>query len=275
MDIYNLPAWTNAYTANNKISKAQGLAAYSAYYGVDGSADQCGAVEELVAPAIPLLRPYASRTGTKSTLANMRKMGWSILLSAAGSLQFDRSFEWALDNGAWSAYQQGKEFDEYAFAKAVDKVAEGAQWVVLPDIVQGGMKSLDLTLRWMDRLKGLPTRTLIAVQDGMTPDDVRGYLGPMCGLFIGGSTAFKENMDAWGMLARRCNAYLHIGRVNTQRRIRACAQVGANSFDGTSIITFPDTIRPLTAGVAKGNAQSSLFNPRAFELNDVPYDCGW
>ena len=53
------------------------------------------------------------------------------------------------------------------------------------------MASLDLSLKWLHRLRGMPEQQLIAVQDGMCVDDVRDYLGPMVGLFIGGSTPWK------------------------------------------------------------------------------------
>lgn len=269
------PAWLDKYRDGRSVSRAQGFAGYAAYYGVDGSADDLG-MEERIIPSVPMLRPYASRTGTKATLAKMREMGWAILISAAGVLRTEGFERRALDNGAWSAFQQGKPFDEDAFSRAIDKVGEGSDWVVLPDIVAGGKASLDLSLKWLDRLRGFPERLLIAVQDGIEPDDVREYLSPMVGLFIGGSTPYKlRTMDAWGRLARRRNCYMHVGRVNTLKRINACAQAGANSFDGTSVIAFPDSIYKLTKGVLIGQTQQSLFNPRTHQLEDVDYDCGW
>ncbi|NVL48706.1 hypothetical protein F2S72_01690 [Pseudomonas syringae pv. actinidiae] len=270
------PAWMAKYANGERISNSQAYAEYAAYYCVDGSADSEPDIEERLAPAAPLLRPYASRTGTKSTLENMRKMGWSILVSAAGVLRTEGFDNWCLDNGAWSAFRQGKPFDEDAFARAIDKVGEGADFVVLPDIVEGGMASLDLSLKWLDKMSGFSERVLIAVQDGMTVDDVRCHLGPMVGLFIGGSTQWKlATLDAWSALARRKGAYLHVGRVNSLKRITACAQVGANSFDGTSIISFPDSIHMLTSGLIASRHQQSLFNPRTKELAEVAYDCGW
>ncbi len=276
MNDFNPPAWTADYNAGIRISQAQGRAAYSAYHCVDGDGDDDLALEERVAPSVPLLRPYASRTGTKTTLAKMREMDWSILVSAAGVLRTEGFRTWALDNGAWSAFQQQRAFDEDAFSRAIDKVGEGAQWVVLPDIVAGGMASLDLSLKWLDRLRGFPERLLIAVQDGMTPDDVRAYLGPMVGIFLGGSTEWKlATMNAWGQLARRRNCYYHVGRVNSLKRINACAQAGADSFDGTSVIVFPDSIYKLTNGVLVGQHQQSMFNPRTLALDEVNYDCEW
>jgi len=148
--------------------------------------------------------------------------------------------------------------------------------VVLPDIVAGGQASLDLSLRWLDRLRGFSQPLMIAVQDGLSPDDVRDYLGPMTGIFVGGSTDWKlRTLDAWGALARRKGCLLHVGRVNSLKRINACAQAGASSIDGTSIIAFPDSIYKLTNGVVASHHQQSLFNPRTKDLSDVDYDCGW
>jgi hypothetical protein len=276
MHSFTHPEWLAPYQQGSKVSAAQGYAAYAAYFCVDGAADEDLSIEERVCLSPPVLRPYASRTGTKATLARMREMGWSLLVSAAGALRTESFDCWALDNGAWSAYQQGKPFDEDAFSRALDKVGEGAQWVVLPDIVAGGKASLDLSLKWLDRLRGFPERLLIAVQDGIEPEDVRHLLGPMVGIFLGGTTPYKvATMESWGQLARLRNCYFHVGRVNSLRRIRACGEAGAHSFDGTSIISFPDSIYRLNKGVEDSQRQQGLFNPWGCESRDVDRDCGW
>lgn len=276
MNEFQIPAWAAPYRDGQRTSAAQGAAAYMEYYSVDGSADDDNDIEERMVPHAPVLRPFASRTGTKATLAKMREMGWSMLVSASGAHRTEGFQSWALDNGAWSCYLQGKPFDENAFSRALEKVGEGASWIVLPDVVGKGQESLDLSLKWLDRLSGFPERCLIAVQDGMCPDDVRHLLGPMTGLFIGGSTPWKlATLGAWSALARRRNCYLHVGRVNSLKRINACAQAGVNSFDGTSVISFPDSIYMLTRGVVAGQNQQSLFNPRHQDLDEVDYACGW
>ncbi|MCF5371231.1 hypothetical protein [Pseudomonas syringae] len=93
--INHTPEWMRKYASGQCISKAQGIAAYSSYHSIDGSADDDHEVEERMAPSVPLLRPYASRTGTKTTLANMREMNWSILISAAGVLRTEGFTTWA------------------------------------------------------------------------------------------------------------------------------------------------------------------------------------
>lgn len=248
--------WLEPYRNGSKVSTAQAMAAYARYYGCDESCDELDLDEEdgWAIPRWPL-RGYASMTGTLRNLAALDDAGWHVLLSPAGSLN-PKGRPYALDNGAWTAHQQGTEFDTDAFMRAVDKVGEFAEWIVLPDIVMGGQRSLDLSLSWLEKLAGLPARLLIAVQNGIEVDDVRSYLNPSVGIFVGGDTAWKEQTTpTWGSLARRRNCYLHVGRVNSQRRIGICAAAGADSFDGTSVTRYAVTMRPLDAA----RRQSDLF----------------
>ncbi|TCK32045.1 hypothetical protein B0G84_9181 [Paraburkholderia sp. BL8N3] len=173
---------------------------------------------------------------------------------------------YALDNGAWTAYQQGQPFDEASFLRAVDLVGERAEWIVLPDVVQGGMASLEFSLAWKERLRGIPTKVLIAVQDGVQLEDVAHELSPAVGIFIGGSTEWKEaTAGTWGSLARRRNCHLHVGRVNTVRRIKICAASGANSIDGTSVSRYAKTLPKLDAA----SRQDDFFSTADESLRDA------
>ena len=179
---------------------------------------------------------YASRTGTRRNLDALRAAGWRLLVSARGVLRSE-GCGYALDNGAWTAHQRGEAFDEDAFVEAVDRLGDGADWIVAPDIVAGGLESLAYSVSWLPRLRG--RRVLIAVQDGMTPDDVAPYLSERIGVAIGGSTEWKE-AQLVGRVWRA--SYLHALRVNTARRIRLCHWAGVDSFDGSSASRFVSTL---------------------------------
>ncbi len=184
---------------------------------------------------------YASRTGTRRNLDALRNAGWRLLISARGVLR-DEGMPHALDNGAWTAFQNEEPFDVDSFKRAVDMFGETADWVVIPDIVAGGVASLDFSLPWIDRL-GDCNRLLLAVQDGMTTDMIRPLLSDRIGIFVGGSTDWKlATAIEWGQLAHEVGCYMHVGRVNTARRIRLCAAAGADSFDGTSATMFSETL---------------------------------
>jgi hypothetical protein len=190
---------------------------------------------------------YASRTGTRRTLDALRAAGWRLILSPAGRLN-THGFQYALDNGAWSSYQQGVAFDVDAYTLALEKYGGGADWVVAPDIVAGGFRSLDLSVAWLPRLSSLRL-VLIAVQDGVNPRDVAPIVSPgRIGIFLGGSTDWKlATMQRWGDWANSLGVYFHVGRVNTSRRIRMAIRAGADSIDGTSVSRFSVNLPKLDA----------------------------
>jgi hypothetical protein len=195
---------------------------------------------------------YASRTGTRRTLASLRAANWGLMVSATGALRTEGFPRWCLDNGAWTAYQQGRPFNANAFLVAYEKIAPGADFCVLPDIVAGGMRSLDYSLKWQERLDPV-CPLLLAVQDGMTPADVEPLIGDRLGIFVGGTTRFKEDtLPSWGALARKRSVYLHVGRVNSARRVALCAMAGVDSIDGTSVTRFAQTLPLMDNAIRQG-----------------------
>lgn len=190
---------------------------------------------------------YASRTGTKRNLAALRAAGWRLMVSARGVLRTE-GFPYALDNGAWTSFQRKERFDADAFRRAIGVLGPGADFIVVPDIVMGGLESLTFSRRWWDALHDYPALRpvpkLLAVQDGFEERWVRPLLSPNTGIFVGGSTAWKlHTMARWAALARDHGAICHVGRVNTARRIALCAAAGVDSWDGSGWSRFADTIR--------------------------------
>lgn len=223
----------------------------------------CTAAARHPQPAPPL-QLYASRTGTAENLAALSRHGFRLLAAPAHLGRYrsvEPPFGFALDNGAWTCHQQGTPFDEVGFLRTVEDLHASADWIVLPDIVAGGMASLDFSLSWLDRLRGTLAPLYLAVQDGMTPADL-GSLFPhrqIGGLFVGGTTAWKvSSLPLWGDFCRVRGLALHVGRVNSARRIDACRQAGATSADGTSATLYSVTAAPLAAA-AGDPAPGSLF----------------
>jgi hypothetical protein len=185
---------------------------------------------------------YASRTGTKRNLAALRERDCRLLVSRAGAWRTE-GFAYCLDSGAWSDFTQGKRFDEEGYEQLVEKLGAGADWTLLPDIVAGGQASLDLSLRWMNRVRSICDLVLIAVQDGMEPADLAPFVGPHVGIFLGGSTEWKlARMQDWGEFCASAPCWYHVARVNTVRRFRMAHAAGATSIDGSSATRFAKTI---------------------------------
>jgi hypothetical protein len=203
---------------------------------------------------------YASNTGTRRNLEALRKNSWRILLTPDKPTPKD-GLQFAIDNGAWKAYQQKTPFDYAAFEDLVTRWGCAADFVVIPDIVGDGAASLQFSVEWLPKLRHLK-HLLLPIQDGMTAHDVGMVLrqNVKVGLFLGGTTEYKlREMYAWGMVAHAWRRHFHVGRVNTQRRIRLCAEAGADSFDGTSASMYSCTVPELEAA----RRQPSLLTPAA------------
>lgn len=213
-----------------------------------------------VAP--PTVRFYATLTATKENLAEMHAHGLRVLV---GPDQLDRGrslppLAWALDNGAWGCHQRGAPFDGAAFREAMARWGQGADFVVVPDIVGAGLESLSFSRSWASEVRHTTRRPLyLVVQDGMRVEDVDAEPYWFDGVFVGGSTEWKEaTMHAWGVFAASRGLPLHVGRVNTDRRLRLAIDAGASSVDGTSPTRFSCNTARL-AGVASEPRHPQLF----------------
>jgi len=195
--------------------------------------------------------PYCVRTGTRTTLAALERAGWRLLVSAAG-VHRTEGFRYALDNGAWSR-RDGEAFTDpdfvFNFIKLIAFHGKHADFIVCPDKVGDAEETRDLIDMWvgMDFLAPYlaHTRVLLAVQDGMTATQIGHYLEnhSMLGIFVGGSTEWKEEtIPYWGAVASEVGCWVHVGRVNTARRIRMCKDAGITSIDGSTVAMFPSSL---------------------------------
>lgn len=201
---------------------------------------------------------YASRTGTRRNLDALRERGWRLLVSRTGVWRTE-GFRYCLDSGAWSDFTQDRRFDSDAYERLIDQLGSGADWAVLPDIVAGGAASLDLSLRWANRVRASCDLVLIAVQDGMEPEHLAPYVGANVGIFLGGSTEWKlARMQDWGEFCAEKRCWYHVARVNTVKRFRMAHAAGATSIDGSSAPRFAQTISLVDTALR----QPDLYSPR-------------
>jgi hypothetical protein len=154
---------------------------------------------------------------------------------------------WACDNDAFS---KGG-FDAAAYRGMLDRLRAGAPpgllFVTAPDVVGDARATAALFDRWLDEVKAgadesdhLPAA--LVGQDGMEALDWEWWFGFADAFFVGGSTDWKLSRAA-ADLAREAKArgmHVHMGRVNSLRRLRAAYDMGCDSVDGTSYSWFTD-----------------------------------
>lgn len=198
---------------------------------------------------------YASATGTKRNMNRMRDHGWRIIITPDSrpsdvKKTMTMGFRYAIDNGAWGCHTRGEQWDEKPFLDLIRKHGADADFVVVPDIIEGGLESLGRSRKWIGACLDHARECLVPVQDGMAPWDVEPILieDSRIGIFVGGSTEWKlASLGWWGRLTRARGRWLHVGRVNSRMRINSCLAAGADSFDGTSATRYAKTIPALDA----------------------------
>ena len=192
-----------------------------------------------------------------------------ILLSPSCGNSLDRTIAsglpWACDNGAYSG------FDPVAYRALVAKCEghqrHGLRWITCPDVVGDHNGTMALWDQWAMYLIRRRLPIAFVAQDGCNAGDVP-WEHMQC-LFIGGTTAWKLSQEAVQLIAlAKMKCYpVHVGRVNSRKRIRWCFDQGVTSVDGTSMSRFSETYLPsfasYIAGLKKQTTIPLPISPRA------------
>jgi hypothetical protein len=141
---------------------------------------------------------------------------------------------WIFDNGRFST----KGWTPERYFDALEKHAgtPGCVFAVVPDVVADAAGTNRLWAKWDRGLRrhGYPIGYVI--QDGATS------IPRWCdAIFVGGSDAFKLGPEARALvaLAKRHGKWVHMGRVNSFKRLAYAAEIGCDSADGTFLVFHP------------------------------------
>lgn len=169
------------------------------------------------------------------TLAPHRRPQLGVLSSPRRWYSDVDGWPWAADNDAFSKWDA----DRYrAMLVGLRGLSSRPLFVTAPDVVGDSAETLRRFREWRGELEGLPVA--LVGQDGMQVDDVPWP--EVAALFLGGTTEWKMGDDA-AALAREAKArglWLHMGRVNSHRRLLYAKALGCDSADGTQLSWFRD-----------------------------------
>lgn len=146
-------------------------------------------------------------------------------------------FLWCMDNGVFT----GK-FNEAKFWSKLDRVKkyrDRCVFIVAPDVVANAIATLSAWRYWGMAIKGCGFPVAFVAQDGQELFD---FPPDFDVLFIGGSTEWKMGQGALNCISRakKLDKWVHVGRVNSQKRIRHFQLAGVDSVDGTTVCFSPD-----------------------------------
>ncbi len=177
---------------------------------------------------------YVGQTRSLALIAELEKHGIGECV-VCGELPARRS-RFFHDPGAYRDWRAGQPFNVCRWDRDMRWMSYRGivpDFVVVPDIVAGGLASLEWSAFWRDTVpEEFPA--YLAVQDGMTAADVVPHLPRYHGIFVGGSLHWKLATGAqWTELARRHGLGCHIGRVGTAARVHWARSIGATSVDSS------------------------------------------
>jgi hypothetical protein len=144
----------------------------------------------------------------------------------------------AADNGC---FVQSEKYSDEGYLAWLDKLDRGScLFAAAPDVVGDAEKTRDRSYPMLPKIRELGFKAAFVIQDGETPDQIRW--DELDAIFIGGSTEWKLGPIAADIAseAKKRGKWVHMGRVNSFKRMRLAAAIGCDSVDGTYLAFEPD-----------------------------------
>lgn len=172
-----------------------------------------------------------------------------------------RGIRWAADNDAFGG------FDEQArvrFESMLDAIAgiPGCLFVVAPDVVGDGGLTRLLFDDWSPRLHALELPVAYVVQeDGVEYEPPTVPWGQIAALFIGCALDEEKlgpRVRALVAEAKGRGLWVHMGRVNSAKRIAYAREIGCDSIDGTKWVRWRNRYLDEGLGLVSAPPQLSL-----------------
>lgn len=129
----------------------------------------------------------------------------------------------------------------------------------MPDVVGNHKQTVIRWTEWHSKVRDIGYKPAFVLQDGATVDEVPW--GEMDALFVGGTTGFKLSNEARIIVdrAKSNGKWVHMGRVNSKKRIRIAHEWGCDSVDGTFLAFGPDVNTPKLIHMVQEGTRPMLF----------------
>lgn len=164
---------------------------------------------------------------------------------------------WAADNGRYSAPQDYTDAKYLAWLAKMP--AESCLFAVAPDVLGDAVATMALSVPMLAPIRAAGYRVAFVAQDGLESLPVPWHHFDV--LFIGGSDGWRHSpaLVELAAEAKRRGKWVHMGRVNSLRRMRYAEAIGCDSADGT--VLKHDPSRPVGTWGPTVAAERSLWRP--------------
>ncbi|KJL45582.1 hypothetical protein RS82_00134 [Microbacterium trichothecenolyticum] len=160
------------------------------------------------------------------------------------------------DNGCFGKGYPG---DDAWWAWLQTLPATRCRFAVAPDVVGDAVATLERSRPWLERIRSLGIPAAFVAQNGLEHMPVPWDEFDV--LFIGGDTEWKLGAHARALIteAKERGKWVHMGRVNSEKRLLYATHAGCDSADGTFLAFGPDKNLPILERWLRSVAQPTLW----------------
>lgn len=202
---------------------------------------------------------FATASGPSVRDAMRAGLLGQIVTPAAGN-RLILGVDWCADNAVFANCYPGD--DTYlAWLDSRSWAAHRCAFAVAPDVVGDAAATLSRSAPMLPRLREAGYPAALAAQNGL--EHLPVPWDEFDALFLGGDTAWKLGQHARRLTAdaKAHGKWVHMGRVNSRRRLQIAAHMGCDSADGTYLAHAPDQNLPrLLDWLTELSNQLALFD---------------
>lgn len=167
---------------------------------------------------------------------------------------------WAADSGRYNKPESYTDEKYLAFLTRHQWAAERCLFATAPDVMGDAVATWELSVKMFEPIRSLGYPAALVAQDGLVLEGLDW--DRFDALFVGGTTEYKLSPEARAACheAKERGKWVHMGRVNSLRRMLIAKDFRCDSVDGTTIAYHPANQEKLVRGwLAKVDALVDLW----------------
>ena len=191
---------------------------------------------------------YAANPSTQSVRDAMTTGLIDMIATPKQGNRLPDGVAWIADNGCFGKGYPGDDAWYAWLASFTPEQISRCRFAVAPDVVGNAWESYLRSYPWLRAVRDLGYPVAYVAQNG--EEDLPTPWDDFDALFIGGDTAWKLGAAARELVAqaKAHGKWVHMGRVNSERRMQYAQAIGCDSVDGTYIAFGPDQNLPKLLG---------------------------
>lgn len=163
-----------------------------------------------------------------------------VILTPMGGHKLPENRIWASDTGCFAKPNNHSDTKYLAWLAKHRENAHRCLFATAPDVWGNAEATFSRAIPMLEPIRQLGYKAALVVQDGMTVETIPWE--KIDAVFIGGTNPWRASNEVIAICkqAKSLGLWLHMGRVNSLRRMRTAVALGCDSTDGTFVAFGPD-----------------------------------